>query len=669
MPSSFTGPDSFYSADEDAWWASVDKALKGQSRERLFGRTEDGLEIAPLYARRQDTPARRLRTGGQDWAVVQRVDIPDPAEANKQILEDLNGGANGLELIFSGAMTAYNGGIHIEDLATLETLLRDVRLDLVNLRFEAGRENIEVFATLLAYLERQGIDPSSVAITAGFDPYGWIAANGAAPTDMEIVFRHFRDAIASARDFGSPVRVMKADGRVWHEAGGTPAQELALVLASAAAHLRMLEGTKLAPEEWAGQISMSLIAEADQFGTIAKARAMRALWSSVLDGAGLPQSPAQLHMSTSFRMLTRRDPWVNLLRNTVAAFAAGIGGADSVCVLPHTLAVGVPDGFARRLARNTQSILLEESNLSRVMDPSAGSGAIESRTEQLCETAWAEFQKIEAAGGLLEAIRSGLVQDRIGAARADLQQNVARRKRPITGVSEFPDLSEKAVSVLTDTRSDLTGTEPAQELPEPGEGIWFTALRKLALEGRPLKGLGMRLDQLLHDHSLPVLRTGRIAEPFENLRSKAEAFEKRVAVPPKVFLASLGSLAEFTARATWTANAFAAGGIKPVGPQVYATLDDLVEGYRGSGAPLACLVSSDAVYERQAVEAARALKAAGVKHLYLAGKPGAQEMDYTEAGIETFLYAGCDLLALLEEAHMHIAEGADAELTDLEVRG
>jgi len=669
MPNSFTGPDHFYSADEDAWWRAVDKALKGASREKLFGATEDGDEIAPLYARRQDRSALALRDGQQSWSLVQRIDIADIGQANAQILEDLRGGANGLELLFSGAAAAYGHGIQIEDLAGLERLLDGVLLDLIDLRFDAGRENVEVLALLLAHLEKQQIDPATVKITAGFDPYGWIAANGVALADMEPAFRHFRDAVVSADQFGSPLRMMKGDGRIWHEAGATPAQELALVLASATEHLRMLEETGLPPETWADKISLSLIADADQIGTIAKARAMRALWSSVLGAAELPSKAMPLHMSTSYRMLTRRDPWVNLLRNTVAVFAAGVGGADSICVLPHTLAVGLPDGFARRLARNTQSILLEESNLAKVTDPAAGSGAIEDRTDKLCGAAWTLFQEIEAAGGLLKALHQGVVHRRIDASRADRSKDVARRKRPITGVSEFPDLNETAVSVMQEEVSDLAGLpSPPASLPDPGNGERLTALRKLALEGRPMQDLGMRLDQLPRDTTYPELGAGRLAEPFEDLRSKADAFEASSAVSPKIFLATLGSLPQFTARATWTANAFAAGGLHPVGQEVYDTLDDLARAFRDSGAMLACLVSSDEGYAEQAAAASEALRSAGARHLYLAGRPGAQEAEFTAAGIGTYLYAGCDLLAVLKEAHDKLETFYSTELTDLEVQ-
>ncbi|WP_068413887.1 methylmalonyl-CoA mutase family protein [Labrenzia sp. OB1] len=671
MPRSFTGPDSFFSSDEEAWWASVDKALKGTSREKLFGSTEDGLEIAPLYARWPDTPARSLRSHAGDWTVVQRIDIADPDKANAQILDDLQSGASGLELVLPGAHATGGNVIGVTDLAGMETLLRDVQPDLINIRIDAGAQTPELLVLILALLEKRRIDPSQVAITAAFDPFGWMVAAATADQDFEVIAKRLQDVVLAARETGSPLRAMTADGAVWHNAGATPVQELAFVLSAVVAHLRRLEDAGLPPEEWAERISMCLVADADQFGTIAKARAIRALWSCVLETAGLPRSPAALHMTTSYRMLTARDPWVNLLRNTVAAFAAGIGGADSVCVLPHTLAVGLPDGFARRLARNTQSILLEESNLAKVTDPAAGAGAMEDRTEKLCGAAWELFQEIEAAGGLQTGLGQGLVQKHISAAKDERDSDIARRKRPITGVSEFPDLSEKEVSVLQDSAD--AGPSTPRELPDlsalpvPGDGQWFKALRSLALQGAALVDAAQPKDLGKRDQSGPALVAGRVAEPFEELRAEAARFEAATGAPPQIFLASLGTPAQFTPRAVWTGNAFAAGGIRAAGPAPHASLEALLEAFKESGATLACLVSSDDVYEAQAQSAARALKDSGAGHLYLAGRPGPREADYNGAGVDTFLYAGCDLLTLLKDAHRHLKSVYDGGHSDQEI--
>ncbi|MEO0978313.1 MAG: methylmalonyl-CoA mutase family protein [Pseudomonadota bacterium] len=667
MPLSFTGSENFNASSEDTWWESVDKALKGVPREKLFGATEDGLQIAPIYERRTDNPARDLRASRDSWTIMQRIDIPDPAAANAQILEDLAGGADGLDLVFSSAGGVGEAGIAAADLNALDVLLQDVLLDLVRVRLNAGAGTPQAIALMLAYLDRQGADLAGIDISSGHDPFAWAASRRTGSGVLDATLRQCADLCVMVDGAGAPagmVRTMSADGAVWHNAGATQAQELGLVLASATAQLRALSDTVLAAESWPEFISLSLAAEADQFGTIAKARAIRALWSSVLDGADLPQSSVNLHMCSSYRMLTRNDPWVNLLRNTVAAFAAGIGGADSVSVLPHTQAVGLPDAAARRLARNTQAILLEESSLAKVLDPAAGAGAIEDRTDRLCEAAWGFFQEIEAAGGLGEALDQGLVQEGIAKARAARSKDVARRKRPVTGVSEFPNLAEKPVSVLgTGGAGQLQGAPVDMSvLPEPGTGLWSAALKEALLEGKSAPGMSGAAPA-----ETPDLSSDRLSAPYERLRDAAVRFEQTTGKRPSVFLATLGSLAQFSARATWSANAFAAGGFETAEAGEVSSADDLIAAYTKSGAKLACLVSSDGVYETMATEAAAALKSAGASHLYLAGRPGELEAGLKAAGVDSFLYAGCDLLALLGDAHNRLNEAEGLDQTDGEV--
>ena len=233
-----------------------------------------------------------------------------------------------------------------------------------------------------------------------------------------------------------------------HNAGGSEAQELAFALGSAVTYLRALEASGVALDAARRMIYFRLATDADQFLTIAKFRAVRKLWARVEQACGLAPAPAFVAAETAWRMMTRRDPYVNILRSTVAVCAAGLGGADAITVLPFTAAIGLPDRFARRIARNTQLILLEESNLAKVADPAAGSGGIEDLTQQLCAAAWALFQEIEKAGGAAAALEQGLIQSKVAATRAEREKNIARRKDALTGTSEFPDIHEAAVHVL-----------------------------------------------------------------------------------------------------------------------------------------------------------------------------------------------------------------------------
>ena len=312
---------------------------------------------------------------------------------------------------------------------------------------------------------------------------------------------------------------------------------------------------------------------------------------------------------TAWRMMTKRDPHGNIVRGTIAALAAAVGGADAVTVLPFSAALGVPDAFARRIARNTQTILIEEANLHRVADPAAGSGAIEYLTEQLCEKAWGLFQEIERAGGSFAALKAGLIQRAVAKVRAEREANVASRKDSVIGTSDFPDLAEEPVAVLGAAEAPATGMPP----------------------GEPIQ---------------PLARF-RLAEPFERLRDRSDAYLARTGERPKVFLACLGRASDFTARASFARSLFEAGGIEAVGRK----RRHLMKRFKKSGAKLACLCSSDKVYAGEAVGSAKALAAAGASHIYLAGKPGDHEKAWEGAGIGTFLYQGCDTLGLLQNAY------------------
>jgi methylmalonyl-CoA mutase len=259
-------------------------------------------------------------------------------------------------------------------------------------------------------VKQRGLAPGAVDMRASINPIGGFAAGGTAPGPWHVLSPIFSERVRdlAAQGFRGPFAV--ADGRVIHNAGGSEAQELAFALASAVEFLRALSANSVQLDAARGMIYFRLAADADEFLTIAKFRAIRKLWARVEEACGLAPKPAYVTAETAWRMMTRRDPYVNMLRTTIAVTAAGLGGADSILALPHTAALGLPDAFARRVARNTQLILLEESNLYRVADPAAGSGGIEELTGKLCATAWTQFQEIEKAGGVWKALETGLVQ-------------------------------------------------------------------------------------------------------------------------------------------------------------------------------------------------------------------------------------------------------------------
>lgn len=590
----------------EAWRKLVEAALKGSPFARLFSTTYDGLRIDPLAARRGDTQPIPGRAGAAAWQVQARIDHPDPVAAQEIACEEVENGATGLSFVFAGAAGDYGFGLPARE----EVLARVLDgLDLgaglaVELELSPHAE-----AAVDAALAR-GVPSLLTACAArfrlGHDPLGAMALAGGAARPWSEQAPHFARRLAALALAGfDQQKLAAADGRIVHNAGGSEAQELAFVLSAALAYLRALEAEGVALESARHMIFFRLAADADQLLTIAKFRALRKLWAGVEAACGLAPAPAFVCAETAWRMMAQRDPHVNILRATVAVFAAALGSADAIAVLPFTAALGLPDAFARRIARNIQLVLLEESQLEKVADPAAGSGAFEDLTDQLCRSAWSNFQEIESAGGAGAALASGLIQGKVAAIRTRRMSRLACGKEPLTGVSIFANLDE---------------VRPT------------TVLRQ---DGR--------------EEKLEPLSPIRLARPFEALRDASDRHFAATGRRPKIFLACLGNEADFTARATFATNFFAAAGIEAMAKA--GNSSTFGESIKASGALLACLCGTDKAYEGEAPASAGSLRAAGARHVYLAGRPGGQETALRAAGVQTFIYAGCDALATLRMAY------------------
>jgi methylmalonyl-CoA mutase len=606
----------FPPATRAQWEKLVDAVLKGAPRERLTSTTYDGIKVEPLPERMSDARPVVGRAPAQPWQVMARIEHPDPAAANAEALQELENGAGGLSLVFAGAAGAHGFGLSGREEA-IARALDGVHLDArIALDIDLAPFARDVPQRVAALVKRQGYDPAATNIRFGYDPLTAIAISGTSPLPWSETASLMARLIGQLAEAGFKAPFAAADGRVVHNAGGSEAQELAFVLASAVAYLRALEASGVPLDAARRMIAFRLSADAEQFLTIAKFRALRKLWARVEEACGVTPAPALVSAETAWRMMTRRDPYVNMLRATIAVFAAGLGGADAVTVLPFTAPLGLPDRFARRIARNTQLMLIEESHLAAVADPAAGSGAIEQLTQELCRTAWSQFQDIERAGGAAAALASGLIQREVADVRARREAAVARRTDALTGTSEFPDPGETPVTVT----AAISTSEP------------------------PEQTVGKRFCEPLHPF--------RLAEPFERLRDVSDHILAATGARPRIFLANLGAHADFSARATFAKNFFEAGGIEAVsGDGALA----LVDAFKASGAGLACLCASDEVHEIEASAAAQALKAAEARHIYLAGRPGEREAIYRNAGVQTFIYAGCDVIAVLDAAYGLIA--------------
>ena len=606
----------FPPASREDWLALVEKTLKGAPFDKeLVAETYDGLKLQPLYEHVAQARPIAGKLPGTPWGVMQRVDHPDPAAANAEALHDLENGATGLAVLIAGTPFGNGYGLCDASVATLERALENVWLDAVALRLDARPRGFQTAEALINVAERRHIEISKLDVALGLDPLSTLAAHGNIAETINAAIERRANFAASLSKRGFRGQTFIADGRIVHDAGGSEAQELAYVLSCAVTYLRALENADLALDAARKQIAFLLTADADQFLTVAKFRALRKLWTRIEEAAKISPAPARVHAETAWRMTTRRDPAVNWLRTTIAVFAAGIGGADSITVLPHTAALGLPDRFARRIARNVQLILIDESNVHRVTDPSAGSGAIENLTTELCSAAWKLFQEMEAMGGAANALSSCLIQNKVAETRKIREANIATRKDPLTGTSEFPNVHEAATTNVLNV--------PCPFLPQS--------------------------DAVMRIQAFPRIR---LAEPFERLRDAADRGAVSKNKRPAVFLANLGPVSAFGERATFAKNFFEAGGVEALTNDGFTKLAALPDAFKASGAPIACLCSSDDIYARDAEAAAGALKKAGAKAVFLAGRGGAHEAAWRKGGVDDFLFAGCNVLTALQQVHV-----------------
>ncbi len=449
-------------ADRQRWVALAEKALAGASLEdALVSHSDDGIRIEPLCERMVDAKAYPRASPEASWAISQRVDDPDTERAKAQIAEDLAQGATGLALVFEGAPNAFGYGLP-NSAQTLEAVLEGVPLNRIHLRIDVHPSSRAMADWLVAILTRRRVDPAKLNVSFGIDPAATFAGTGRLRMSIEALQASMPQSLAHFFAMGVPGVLLEADGRVFHNAGATEAQELGIMLASAVAHLRLFEEARQALVYAAPHIGFALSVDQNQFLSIAKIRALRALWARIQHACSIPASPAIVHAETSLRMMAAKDAETNILRTTIACFAAAAGGADSISVLPHTIAHGLPAAFARRIARNTQLIMMRESHIEHVNDPARGSGSVEALTEGLCEAAWSEFQRIETEGGILNSLHDGHIQARVLTSHAMRAEKFRLGERAIVGTTLYPPKAERPVETLATERR-----------PEPTDGIVF----------------------------------------------------------------------------------------------------------------------------------------------------------------------------------------------------
>lgn len=551
--------------------------LGEQPEQLLETRTYEGFAVRALYTAFDELPEQPLpgewpyvrggdarRDVNAGWKVAEAYPVMGTAaaDANAALLGALGDGVSALLIRVGGS------GVPPEQ---LDALLNGVYLELAPIILDSGADFAAASDVMVALAARLEPDQrATLSIDLGGDPLTAALSGRPAPSVEEVV------AIATQVADNHGIRAITVDGPSFHNLGANAAWELAATIGAAVSYVRLLTESGLSVSQALRQISFRLAADDDQFMTIAKMRAARQLWARVAEVAGDADGGAvRIHAETSLPMMTQRDPWVNMLRTTLAAFGAGVGGADTVLVFPFDVAIpggfpGVAASFARRMARNVQLLLLEESHVGQVLDPGGGSWFVEDLTEELAQHAWQHFQDIEARGGFADA--RDYVAGQIAEIAARRAEDIAHRRTAITGVNEFPNL-----------------TEPPRAQDDSTNSL-------------------NRVGNLV-----------RYATQFEALRDRSDVYLARTGARPQVLLLPLGPLAEHNIRTTFASNLLASGGIEAINPGPVDG-DGVGNAVKEAQSPsVAVVCGTDKRYQEEAAGVVRAARAAGISRIYLAG--------------------------------------------------
>lgn len=683
------------------WHEEVVKLLKGAPFEKkMLTLTYEGITLKPLYTAEDmaglqatatmpgEPPFLRgaslLGYRGKPWWVAQELPYPTYEELNQALRLDLERGQTAVNLLLDRATQAGldpdmaapgevgAGGTSIASVIGLARALDGVDLETVPILVQPGSAALPFAALLVAYLRRQGKDVSRLQGALGMDPLCGLVANGELPVSVVRAYDELATLTRWAATNAPQVATVSAYGFPYHDSGASAVQELAFTLAVAVEHLRQLETRGIEVEWSAPRVLFGLSVGSQFFMEVAKLRAARMLWARVVQASGGSEDAARmrLHVRSSSWNKTAFDPHTNILRATTEAFAAVLGGCDSLHVVPFDEPLGLPSELGRRIARNTQTILRDEVHLDALIDPAGGSWAVEALTVEVAEKAWTVFQNIEAAGGMLAALEAGIPQRMVAEVAAERAKAIAGRRDPVLGVNIYPNPGEGRpvrrmpdLAALHAARSarlqelrcsqehteNVRVLESLQHILESRPEELFEALVDAASKGATIGEFSktLRSSDGPRPRVTPV-RVHRGAEQIEALRERVLAWQERQGASAQVFVAAVGTLAEIMPRLDFSRGFFQVGGLVVDAARTFATAAEAEAAALASKAPIVVVLATDERYPGLVPELAPALKRArpGVT-LVLAGFPKDHVEAFRQAGIDEFIHMRSDVHATL----------------------
>jgi methylmalonyl-CoA mutase len=686
----------------EEWKDQVVKDLKGVPYEKkLITKTYEGIDLNPIYVKQdlegiehlENTPGfiSFVRGGtasgyvSNGWNIAQSYSYADAEEFNSAIINDLKRGQNAVYMKFDSATDlgldsdyatpdkVGDKGLSISAIQSFKRALMDYNFAQNPLFIETGFSSLSILFLLNGLLEENKIDKKLLKGSLEADPISYLAVNGELPVSFNSIIDEQKTVTEWCVDNLPNVKTLAVNGKDYHNAGANAVQELAFAISSAVEIINNLLAKGLTINQIANQFKFNFGVGTFYFMEVAKLRAHKIIWTKVLNEFGYTDEiEHNLHAETSKYFETVFDPYVNMLRTTTEAFSAVIGGVNSLTTNPFDNSIGLPNDFSRRIARNTQLILDEESNLSRIIDPAGGSFYVEKLTDQVAKEAWKLFQEIENNGGMLKSLQNGFVQNKIQKVVDERKKNLAKRKDVLVGTNMYVNPKEEILngnkinkeeffkkrseylqkyrtsgnnekhSSIINKLNDLL-KENSKEIVEVGT----MAVLEGATLGEITKVLRSSAGEKIVVEKIPQLRLSQI---FEDLRNKSISISKSSGEKPKVFLMNMGSVKQHKGRADFSRGFFEVAAFDVIYPNGFENAEAAVEALKESNSKVAVICSTDDIYPDLVPQIMEKIKSENLNvKVVLAGYPKEQIEEHKKNGIHDFIYLGCDVLQVLDK--------------------
>ena len=694
----------------EEWKKQVEKDLKGESFDKkLTTNTYEGINLQPIYTQQdvEELPQTHTFPGfehflrgsnfsgynGRTWEIAQEYNQALPEDLNEALKYDLDRGLNSINILLdnptqlgldadqSKSGEVGNGGLSISGVRKMQVLFKDIDLTNQPININGGFSALPITLLFKAYADETRTSLMNIKGSITSDPYEYLLTKGELPISTKQIFDEIKLAAELMIKSNSPVKTIGVSGMAYNNSGASAVQELAFTLAAAVEYLQEMIDRGLKADDAAKRMKFTFGIGSFYFMEIAKLRAARMLWNKILEAYGVKEENRKvfIHGKTAQFNQTYFDPYVNMLRTTIETFSAIAGGADSIHTNPFDETFNDSSSFSRRIARNTQIILKEESHLDQVIDPAGGSYFVEKLTDDIAKAAWKLFQTVEDNGGMFKAIQSGFVHEEISKVAEAKKKDFAKRKSVLVGTNMYANPKEEMMELK---KSDLNTiykkrVEYIQKYRVTGNNVKHTGilekLQKIAdtnsydmienavdayLDGASLGEISRSI-RSTDDAGIKVtpIKQFRIAEMFEELRIASENYKKKTGSKPKVFLATMGSLKQFKARADFSRTFFETGGFEIIYPNGFDKSDEAVKSAIDSKAHVVVICSTDDAYPELVPSLVKGIKEKSKDvAVILAGYPKDQIEEHKKSGVDDFIYLGADAQQILSSLIKKISQ-------------